>query len=1258
MTETRSLPLSDVRRRTACLPAPPALPWAGLWAARRPGLPLLFLLLVPALLVLLHLMRPGPAGAAPAAAAAADPGMIATGIVDTDKDGLEDLLEDWRAGRVAFADLRARATAVADVARAAAIASADPAAPAAAARGGQPLPGVDAAKDMSPRLRLLSLDVSPAQTARAVAAAGKAGACRTLFSTPRFGGVTVLEVDEDGLGALLAAPPGGRLLLDRDGVPALDTSRRMVGAHRVESGGWLLGNDGSFSLAILDSGCDTAHGDLGDAADDDVDGPPPAVGDAGDWYPGDVTWPLFSGYKVIGWHDVTDDYPQAAGPWDYHHHGTALASVAAGAGIVDAAHRGVAPAARLVVVKFYDFDTVWHAWAGDFLAACDWLLDHHEALRVGPVLVATNWDAELGIATAMRELANAGLMPVAAMGNYGTQDGWPGWPARLPTALTVGAVGDDGAVAAFSGRGGGVPTKPDLVAPGGGLLQGNGRVDAADSEPDDTYSGRWGTSLAAAHAAGALHLLDEALGEQAAWLPRDLTSARTRLAVLRLTAAPVGQAETPDGSARTALPTGTAPRDDRGWGLLRVDAAAQALLQPLRPGADQVDSLYAGARRPVVARRLDLQPRVRYLVEALPAPGLDIELVVADPRALDTDRTGEGVTRLNAAGAGTSEYTHLTATADSWQVLAVKRLSGQGAVTLRVREADAFPQQGAVRVLPGAVTGQPSCGNVAGFSGPSFVVPSLVASDPVARSVNLLASDGTHRPNWPVFVFPHVSAEGGLNLPLVWNLDGGAGDEIVVSSEYGSVYFFAPAGTYQTVNLALNRALTPPVGYVTAGGQKRVLVIDAMGNAYAWRAGPVQELAVPLGRANPLPPAVGVPGPGPAECIVVAFADGTVTVLDGQLVALAGWPRSLGASPAGPPVLVDLDRDGRHEIVVPVLQGSPASVVFRVLDGDGQPGPGDGVTVAGPTGGGWQGLSWPAVGGRPDSGELHVGLFGLLDNGQAGAAAAWNLGEARLGYDGASVARVVPGLHVRGTTGQGELVRDVLRLAPPLAWNHRGGWGTDLAPLVHLAWHELLYGLSSVTGQTTAWYLDTGDEDPLAVRRPVAVGGEPATPVPGVGATVLRVSPDLLLRLDVANRTASVVPVADLYASDPLWATARADGRNSGAYPLVTGASAVPLPAGGHAELSVQPNPGSGRFAFNLNGEATGGADPGFEVFDLRGRRVAVVAVSGAVAGGQGSWQAHWDGRDGDGRPVPAGTYLVRARAGGPQASARVTIVR
>lgn len=130
----------------------------------------------------------------------------------------------------------------------------------------------------------------------------------------------------------------------------------------------------------------------------------------------------------------------------------------------------------------------------------------------------------------------------------------------------------------------------------------------------------------------------------------------------------------------------------------------------------------------------------------------------------------------------------------------------------------------------------------------------------------------------------------------------------------------------------------------------------------------------------------------------------------------------------------DLDSDGLHEIVIPVLSGDPASLVFRVLEGNGQPAAGDGAEALAPTGGGWRTVSWPAVGGRPDSGELHVGLFGLGGDGQLGADAVWELGKARLDMAGQATSQTVPGLRVHATSAQGELNLTSLLISPPLAW--------------------------------------------------------------------------------------------------------------------------------------------------------------------------------------------------------------------------------
>jgi hypothetical protein len=668
--------------------------------------------------------------------------------LDHDGNGREDLLDAWLAGRVEWEDLRRAAV----VAPRWAVVEKDGGW---SATDGFPA-GVKPAEGgwRAGYLRLLCLGAGSGGVAEAAKAGSLAGQCRVLHSLDRFGGVAVLDLDETGLRAFLVSRPPGCIMLDRDGVPALADSRSLAGAARVETGIWQLGDDWSSTVAILDSGCDTAHGDLGDFSDDDLDGPPPAVGDVGDWYPADNGWPLFEGYKVVGWHDVTDDFPLAVGPWDYHHHGTALASVVAGSGTVDPVYRGMAPSGRLTVVKFYDFDQTWHAWAGDFLAACAWTLDHREIYRIRTVLSAVNWDVDAGISAAMADLVSAGLVPVVAMGNHGLDPVGPHFPASLPDVLTVGSVDGSGALAAYSGRGLTASGKPDLLAPGGGLLISGGRITAADNEPDDTYSGRFGTSLAAAHVAGAVHLFDEALLENGIILPANRTSVLTRTALLKLTAGAVVLAENASGTGHETLTFPDSPDVARGWGLLRIDAAVEAVLRPLMPGQDQIDTLIGDWDKPVVARRLITSPKIRYLIEAVPSGGLDIVLEVADPRWLDDAASSYQVQRRDDNGPGVSEFLYLMPDDNSWLLMAVKRKTGQGTVTLKIREADSFPAQGTSSLLPGLVTGAPNAGNVTGFSGPSLVISSRVVVDLEARSLNVLNTAGDFRPGWPWTEFP------------------------------------------------------------------------------------------------------------------------------------------------------------------------------------------------------------------------------------------------------------------------------------------------------------------------------------------------------------------------------------------------------------------------------------------------------------------------------------------------------------------------
>jgi len=1167
--------------------------------------------------------------------------LAADQIVDADANGVEDILDQWYTGHVSWGELTQ-----------------------AAAPSRAPLIQTNSQPVLSPetrvslvsgvlgagRLRLLCLGVTASDLASLRAKAASAGVCRVLQDVPEFGGVTVLAVDEAGLRAFLSQRFTGLVMLDRDGVSALLDSRHLLGVGRVTTGDLQLGDDWSTTVAILDSGMDSAHGDLGDVPDDDIDGPPPAVGDATDWFAADGGWPLFAGYKVVGWHDVTDDFPASAGPWDYHYHGTALASVVAGSGAVDPQYRGVAAGTRLTIVKFYDFDLTWHAWAGDFLAACAWTLSHQDVYRIRTALMAVNWQVDAGISNAMAAFVDAGILPVVAVGNSGSEVAGPGFPARLADVLTVGAVNAAGEVSAYSTRGLSGQTKPDLVAPGGGLLATAGRIVAADIDPNDSYSGRVGTSLAAAHVAGAAALLDEVLRENGMPSAMDRVGVRARQLVLKYATAIVDRAESPDGQSTVNIAPAWGFSPERGFGLARIDAAVHALMDPLRPGQMATDTLTSAFDKPVVARRLIVSPGLAYRVQVTPTGSLDVALTVVEVRA-----GSELVWQRDQAAQGSAEQLEFRPHSDSWSFLVAQRVAGAGSLRLRLVEIDTTAGQGGQQTLPGVATGAPTLAQLGNFAGPSLAISSRVFVDPGARSLNVLDLRGGFRPGWPAFVFPGGGAIGGLSQPVAADLDGVPGDELVVSSGFGSVVFFEGSGAHQTVQLAFNRPLSGPVVIETALGTQEVAVVDDQGwvRTWSWNAavGAAPELMaeVALGHLHPLDPAVGRLVAGGGESLVVSFADGWVVVLDDNLQVLSGWPRVVAAALTEPPVLCDVDGDGWHEIAWPVWNAGSGQLSLRLLDGMGNSLAGDGALFLPPTGGRWRGISGAMVSGRYDTGTLSIGVAGLVDNGLSGDAARWSLGRGRLFADGSTSSEYFPGMTVSGTTDQGVLTLDKLLLPTPLAWNQVGGGATEPSVLFHLTWHELLYGFASIPGATTGWLQAGTGTDPIASKVPLSLGGSVAVEPTFVGSLLVPLSAGLHLRVDVIDRQVGLMPVSAGQSGAAIWSSRRSDSRLSGAYPLRSALSPVLAPGSIPEGLRVVPNPGGGDFAFAARrGRLTAGAS--LEIYDLSGRRVRVLSGSDA----QGV--VRWDGTDWQGQPLAAGVYLAVAQDGLFRFRARFTL--
>jgi serine protease AprX len=268
------------------------------------------------------------------------------------------------------------------------------------------------------------------------------------------------EVPNSALAALTNDPLVRRVALDRLLFGALNRAAVSVGAAAVRQE---LGLDGSsIGVAIIDSGVTAWHDDLTDPE-----------------LPGSQRVDAFVDF-VNGRTTAYDDYG----------HGTHVAGIIAGNGRdSNGARAGIAPGARLVVLKVLDGSG--RGRISDVIAALGYVVEHKDEFNIRVVNLSIgagvfeSYESDL-LTQAARRVVDSGIVVVAAAGNSGrdqqgrTQYGAITAPGNAPWVLTVGAASSmgtisrsDDVVAGFSSRG---PTavdriaKPDLVAPGVGIV--------------------------------------------------------------------------------------------------------------------------------------------------------------------------------------------------------------------------------------------------------------------------------------------------------------------------------------------------------------------------------------------------------------------------------------------------------------------------------------------------------------------------------------------------------------------------------------------------------------------------------------------------------------------------------------------------------------------------------------------------------------------------------------------------------------------
>ncbi|SDU63864.1 S8 family peptidase [Jiangella alkaliphila] len=257
---------------------------------------------------------------------------------------------------------------------------------------------------------------------------------------------------------------------------ALDESVPQIGAPQA----WEQGLDGTgATVAVLDTGFDATHPDL-----------------AG---------------QVVGAANFTADAdPDGQTAADGHGHGTHVAATVAGTGAASGGtHVGVAPGADLLVGKV--LDATGSGYEDWIIAGMEWAVAQGADVVNLSLGTPDPSDGTDPLSLAVDRLsASSDTLFVVAAGNTGPLETTIGGPGAATSALTVGAVDKDDHAADFSSRGprlGDGAAKPEVVAPGVGIVAARAAGTALGNLLDEHYTALDGTSMATPHVAGAAAIL-------------------------------------------------------------------------------------------------------------------------------------------------------------------------------------------------------------------------------------------------------------------------------------------------------------------------------------------------------------------------------------------------------------------------------------------------------------------------------------------------------------------------------------------------------------------------------------------------------------------------------------------------------------------------------------------------------------------------------------------------------------------------------
>jgi subtilisin family serine protease len=268
---------------------------------------------------------------------------------------------------------------------------------------------------------------------------------------------------------------------------------------------------------------------------------------------------------------------------------------------------GMAPQTKLVGVKVLDY--TGSGTDTGLISGINWIIANRMTYHITVASMSLGFGSEVStVDSAVVNLVNSGVTTIVAAGNtvpLGSGANRIYTPGSVDEVITVAAMNQFDNIVSYSNQGGtsrytGKTVKPDITAPGGSfyavpLFSADSNYNDAEGEWPDVQANdsapMQGTSMATPMVAGAVDVVEQAMGGYGAWSWTRSQALQPKM-ILLMTAT-----ETYPNLRETGT-TSTSPTLDRGgkdvhegYGRLNLDAAVDAVLKTYQVGTSVSDTL-------------------------------------------------------------------------------------------------------------------------------------------------------------------------------------------------------------------------------------------------------------------------------------------------------------------------------------------------------------------------------------------------------------------------------------------------------------------------------------------------------------------------------------------------------------------------------------------------------------------------------------------------------------------------------------------